>query len=120
MMTSMNCYKNALKARAYGKPFYAADLGLNGGEINGLSLNQFIKPTGNIKTAIVPAGTDKHGNRLLREVTIKEWIYCNERWGTADLAFWGETMKATQERELAEYAELAKEFLRLLDTVGGF
>lgn len=66
---------NALKARAHGKPFYASELGFNGGEMNGLSLNSFVKPTGNTKTILVSI-TTWNGSRIFKECEVKEWVWC--------------------------------------------
>ena len=72
---SFNNIINAMKVRAYGKPFYASDLGLNGGEINGLRANSYIKATGNTRKVMVPI--DRWGgDRIFKECEVKEWIWC--------------------------------------------
>lgn len=72
---SFNNIINAMKVRAYGKPFYASDLGLNGGEINGLQINSYIKPTGNTRKVMVPI--DRwNGDRIFKECEVKEWVWC--------------------------------------------
>lgn len=66
--------KNMMKIAAYGKPFYASDLGMNGGEINALTINCFIVPTGKTRKVMVPI--DRWGgDRIFKEVTIKEWEF---------------------------------------------
>lgn len=72
---------NAMKARAYGKPFYASDLGFNGGEMNGLRINNFVKPTGRTKTVMVQIDT-WGGKRIFKECEVKEWVWCrsNKEW----------------------------------------
>ena len=67
-----NNIKNALMVRAYGKPFYASDLGLNGGEIRGLSANQFIRKTGNSKDVDITLET-WGGCKLIKTVEVYEW-----------------------------------------------
>lgn len=81
MNMTPNMVKNILKISAYGKPFYASDLGLNGGEINGLSCNRYIKPTGHTKTVMVQIDT-WGGDRIYKECTVKEWKYSGDedRW----------------------------------------
>lgn len=108
-MTSINLYKNALRAHVYGKPFYASDLGLNGGEINGLRLNFFIEPTGNTRKVTIPMGYDRRGNAILREVTAKEW-----RPSGAG-SFW---LRKLQVKELREYVKIAREFLQFAERMG--
>lgn len=68
-----NLVKNILKVMSQGdRPFYASDLDLNGGEINGLSDNRYIKPTGNTKTIMVPIST-WGSDRIFKECKVKEW-----------------------------------------------
>ena len=108
-MTSLNCYLNALNACYHKKPFYASDLGMNGGEINGLSLNGFIRPTGNSKTVLLHLGTDRRGNRILREVEAKEWVFVR----TAN-----EWLRECQKQDMQDYLRMAREFLALADALG--
>lgn len=74
MSFNANIVKNVMKVRAYGKPFYASDLGMNGGEINALRLYCYIEPTGNTKTVMVPIDT-WGGSRIFKECEVKEWCY---------------------------------------------
>lgn len=109
MYVSFNLYKNALRAHVYGKPFYASDLGLNGGEINGLRLNCFIEPTGNTKKVTIPMGYDRRGNTILREVTAKEWRPCEAS---------SPLVRMCQSKEMREYAQIAREYLKLVERMG--
>lgn len=108
-MTSLNCYLNAMKACSHKKPFYASDLGLNGGEINGLSLNGFIRPTGNSKTVTLHLGNDRRGNRILREVEAKEWVFERTTY---------EWLREHQKQDMQDYLRMAREFLALADALG--
>ena len=105
---SFNNIKNAMKVRAYGKPFYASDLGLNGGEIRGLQANSFIKPTGNTKTIMVPI--DTWGNdRIFKECKVKEWI-----WRRSYLDW----EREWQEEVLVQAVKEAKELLNFVNEIG--
>lgn len=108
MTTSM--VKNILKINTYGKPFYASDLGLSGGEINGLSYNHYIKPTGRTKTVMVQI--DTWGNdRIYKECEVKEWQYSDKEnvWRSEILRKY--SIQAVQEAKeiLAFAAELGIE-----------
>ena len=74
MFTPINVLTNYLRARTYNKPFYAEDLGLNGGQINGL-----IEPTGNTKEVELVLDTWGDGKKLIKTVKIKEWSCVNEK-----------------------------------------
>lgn len=78
MYTPINVLANYLHARAYNKPFYAVDLGLNGGQINALSVNGLIEPTGNIKEVdlILKTWSDE---KFVKTVKVKEWRCVNEK-----------------------------------------
>jgi hypothetical protein len=78
MFTPISVLANYLHARAYNKPFYAVDLGLNGGQINALRVNGLIEPTGN--TTEVDLVLDTWGDeKLIKTVKIKEWRCVNEK-----------------------------------------
>lgn len=79
MFTPINVLANYLRARAYNKPFYAVDLGLNGGQINALSVNRLIEPTGNIKEVDLILKTWSDGKELIKTVEIKEWKCIDEK-----------------------------------------
>lgn len=100
---------NALKARAYGKPFYASDLGFNGGEMNGLHLNGFVKPTGNTRKVMVPI--DRWGgDRIFKECEVKEWVWCrSER---------SEWERAWQDNVIIDAIEQAKALLETAQELG--
>ena len=51
-----------------GVPFYAEEVGLNGGQINALALRHYIEPTGNTKERYVEVG-----DGLYRKVEVQEW-----------------------------------------------
>ena len=110
MSMSANCLMNSLVVRAHGKPFYASDLGLNGGEISGLSLNHYIKATGNTKTVMVPIDT-WHGDRIFKECKVEEWEYCGDACGESWLA-------EMQERELRKMITKAQKILELAAQLG--
>lgn len=78
MYTPINVLANYLHARTYNKPFYAVDLGLNGGQINALSVNGLIEPTGNIKEVdlILKTWSDE---KFVKTVKVKEWRCVNEK-----------------------------------------
>ena len=78
MYSPINVITNYLHARAYNKPFYAVDLGLNGGEINGLQINGLIEPTGNTKEVelVLKTWSDK---KFVKTVQVKEWRCVNEK-----------------------------------------
>jgi hypothetical protein len=57
--------------RAIGKTsFYARDFDLNGGEINALAAQGFIKPTGNETESFILVDS---WNELYKKVSVKEW-----------------------------------------------
>lgn len=99
---------NAMKVRAYDKPFYASDLGLNGGEINGLRVNGYIKPTGNTRKVMVPIDV-WGGDRIFKECEIKEWIWCRSD---------REWERAWQNEVLIQAVREAKELLELVSGMG--
>lgn len=78
MYTPINVLANYLHARTYNKPFYAVDLELNGGQINALSVNGLIEPTGNIKEVdlILKTWSDE---KFVKTVKVKEWRCVNEK-----------------------------------------
>lgn len=78
MYTPINVLANYLHARAYNKPFYAEDLGLNGGQINGLRINGLIEPTGNTKEVelVLKTWSDE---KFVKTVKVKEWKCVNEK-----------------------------------------
>lgn len=78
MYTPINVLANYLHARTYNKPFYAVDLGLNGGQINALRVNGLIEPTGNIKEVdlILKTWSDE---KFVKTVKVKEWRCVNEK-----------------------------------------
>lgn len=78
MYTPINVLTNYLHARAYKSPFYAVDLGLNGGEINGLRINGLIEPTGNTKEVelVLKTWSDE---KFVKTVKVKEWKCVNEK-----------------------------------------
>jgi len=110
MSMSANCLMNSLVVRAHGKPFYASDLGLNGGEINGLKLNNYIKATGNTTTVMVLIST-WNGDRIFKECKVKEWEYCGDADGNSWLA-------EMQERELHRLIVKAQKILELAAQLG--
>lgn len=79
MYTPINVLANYLRARTYNKPFYAEDLGLNGGQINGLRINGLIEPTGNTREVDLVLDTWGDGEKLIKTVKIKEWRCVNEK-----------------------------------------
>lgn len=79
MYTPINVLTNYLRARTYNKPFYAEDLGLNGGQINGLRINGLIEPTGNTKEVDLVLDAWSDGKELIKTVKIKEWRCVNEK-----------------------------------------
>lgn len=67
-----NFFENYLVVKNHGSaPFYAADLGLNGGAINALAVNNIIKKTGNTKTVFSEMGY----TGLYQKVAVYEWVY---------------------------------------------
>lgn len=78
MYTPINVLANYLHARAYNKPFYAEDLGLNGGQINGLQANGLIEPTGNTTEVdlVLKTWSDK---KIIKTVQVKEWRCVDEK-----------------------------------------
>lgn len=72
MYTPINVIANYFQARAYNKPFYAVDLGLNGGQINALSVNGLIEPTGNTTEVdlVLKTWSDE---KFVKTVKVKEW-----------------------------------------------
>jgi hypothetical protein len=55
------------------------DLGLNGGQINGLRINGLIEPTGNTKVVDLVIDTYSDGRKIIKTVEIKEWRCVNEK-----------------------------------------
>lgn len=105
---SFNNIINAMKVRAYGKPFYASDLGMNGGEINGLKFNRFIKPTGNTRKVMVPIDM-WGGDRIFKECEVKEWVWCRSD---------REWERAWQNEALIQAVKKARELLELVSGMG--
>ena len=112
MSMTPNMVKNILKISAYGKPFYASDLGLNGGEISGLACNNYIKHTGHTKTVMVQIDT-WGGDRIYKECKAKEWEYRGDENRWMREALQERFIKAVQDAKeiLAAAAELG---------IGGF
>ena len=79
--------KNMMKIATYGKPFYASDLGMNGGEISALTIHCFIVPTGKTRKTMVQIDTWR-GDRIFKESTIKEWEF-NPRHAGEWREVWG-------------------------------
>jgi hypothetical protein len=107
MSISANCLKNSLAVRAYGKPFYASDLGLKGGEITGLLYHGFIKPTGNTKKEMIPIDCWS-GDDIYREVEVKEWVCCEDNPYLAEI----------REHELNNLVKQAKAILNWAKELG--
>lgn len=105
---SFNNIVNAMKVRAYGKPFYASDLGLNGGEINALKFGCYIKPTGNTRKVMVPIDM-WGGDRIFKECEVKEWVWCrsNREWERVE-----------QNEVLIQAVTKARELLELVHEMG--
>lgn len=78
MFTPINVLANYLRARTYNKPFYAVDLGLNGGQINALRINGLIEPTGNTKEVelVLKTWSDE---KFVKTIKIQEWRCVNEK-----------------------------------------
>lgn len=108
MSLNANMVKNVMKIRAYGKPFYASDLGMNGGEICGLSVHSYIMPTGNTKTIMVPIDT-WGGDRIFKECKVKEW-----RYNPSPSAY----LRSIWEQEFAKAVKDAKEVLAAAAALG--
>ncbi len=74
MNYTINFYKVMLKItnQNLNKPFYASDLGLNGGEINSLNCAGCITPTGKRKEIFYPI--DSYGE-LYRKDEVLEWRF---------------------------------------------
>jgi hypothetical protein len=69
--------KGFAKVMAHGTtPFYASELGLNGGTIGALSYYRVIAPTGNTKEVTFPHPYDD--NRLIKS-TVCEWVLRKDR-----------------------------------------
>jgi hypothetical protein len=69
--------KGFAKVMAHGTtPFYASELGLNGGTIGALSYYRVIAPTGNTKEVTFPHPYDD--NRLIKS-TVCEWVLQKNR-----------------------------------------
>ena len=56
------------KALNYGKPFYATELGLNGGTIVAMAHHNYIRRTGNTKVYMVNLYDD-----VYKKVSVYEW-----------------------------------------------
>lgn len=108
MSLNANMVKNVMKIRAYGKPFYASDLGMNGGEINGLSLHCYIEPTGNTRKVMVPIDC-WGGDRIFKECEVKEWRYNLNPSGY---------LREVWEQEFAKAVKDAKEVLAAAQALG--
>lgn len=105
MFTPINVLANYLRARTYNKPFYAVDLGLNGGQINALRVNGLIEPTGNIKEVDLVLDTWGDGKKLIKTVKIKEWRCVNEKEMTSPYRL------NLLQKDIQEAVTMAKEIL---------
>ena len=63
-----NTLMGYVRALNYGKPFYAADLGLNGGTIAAMEYYNYIRRTGNTKEYMVNLYDD-----VYKKVLVYEW-----------------------------------------------
>ena len=63
-----NTLMGYIRALNYGKPFYAADLGLNGGTIAAMACYNYIRRTGNTKEYMVNLYDD-----VYKKVSVYEW-----------------------------------------------
>jgi hypothetical protein len=66
-----NTISNVAKVIAYGKPFFASDLGFNGGEIRGMNYHGYIRATGKTRESFIPI--DGWDDEFYRKVTVQEW-----------------------------------------------
>lgn len=71
-MSNFNISENTLNALVrvteYGKPFYASELGLDGGTINALRTAGFITPTGETKSELVNIYDD-----MYKKIEVSQW-----------------------------------------------
>ena len=122
-MISTNLTKNILKVIAHGnEPFYASDLGMNGGEINGLRLNGYIAPTGNIRSVEITFqcwDPFKACGEVKKTVTVKEWRYTpiEDKYSeyNDEIREW---LIDTYKRELDTVIAQARELAALADALG--
>lgn len=63
-----NTLMGYVRALNHGKPFYAADLGLNGGTIAAMAYYNYIRRTGNTKEYMVNLYDD-----VYKKVSVHEW-----------------------------------------------
>lgn len=69
--------KGFAKVMAHGTtPFYASDLGLNGGTISALAYYRVIAPTGNTKEVTFP---HPYNDNLLIKSTVGEWVLSEDK-----------------------------------------
>lgn len=83
-------------------PFYASDLGLNGGQIEALSMWGIIRPTGNKKEYTIP---HPFNDSMLIKCQSREWVISSRKnleWMTRDFDKLFEKMTALT----AQYNEL--------------
>lgn len=64
--------------------FYAADHGISGGAVRGLSLRGLVAWTGQTRIEYVIVGKDADGMPITRQVYAKQWMIVNDR-GLLDL-----------------------------------
>ena len=125
-MISTNLTKNILKVIAHGtEPFYACDLGLSGGEINGLRLNGYIEPTGNTRPVEITFHYwDAFEGRIevTKTVAAKEWRYTPIADKYSDPDQYNDTVRewliGTYKRELDTIIGQAREIVALADALG--
>lgn len=77
MSTSITFATAVAKVKALGEDtvFYASDLGIAGGTINGLDRNGYIEKTGNTKSYMIEIG-----DNLFKRVSVYEWRV-HDRYG---------------------------------------
>ena len=63
-----NTLMGYIRALNYGKPFYASELGLDGGTIGAMACHNFIRRTGNTKDYMVNLYDD-----VYKKVSVYEW-----------------------------------------------
>lgn len=125
-MISPNLTKNILKVIAHGtEPFYACDLGLNGGEINGLNLNGYIEPTGNTRPVEITLpywDVIKGRIEIKKTVAAKEWRYTpiKDKYNDPDMysAEARDWLIGIYKKELDTMIAQAREIVALADALG--
>lgn len=96
-MMNVNVVKNAVKVAMYGKPFYAEDLGLNGGNINGLCYSGLIEPTGKTKKVWVEIYDD-----IAKKCEVQEWVANYDKINKLKLNIAREIIVLTNQLELLD------------------